>query len=258
MKIISLMHENMILSSEIHDYFERTSPGSLEQNWTSNFIAKLQSNTSVHSSNMLKEINSLKLNQKSLQLSIKDFYENFPELVERYSYLDSDNILEDGYLYSQVSFNLLNREYLFKYKVGEDIDFLKVRNSKGSIKKKNELLENNSLDYKLEIYQITDINYLLFDLNNSSVQSAKLKTFLENIEYILELDNLSLANFLENNPAIKYYKRDRQIIPQILTRCIKDSLLSCVTEESVKVYEILFTQKNIYHLEPGIKINKFR
>lgn len=252
------MHENMILSSEIHDYSERTSKGSLEQNWTRNFIAKLQSNTSVHSSNMLKEINALKLNQRSIQLSIKDFYDSFPELVERYSYLDSDNILEDGYVYSQVSFNLFNKEYLFKYKVSEDFDFLRVRGSKESIKQKNKLLETNLLDYKLEIYKITDVNYLLFNLNNNSLKSKKLMEFLENIEYILELDNASLANFLESNPAIKYYKQARQIIPQILTRCIKDSLLSLVTEESVKIYEILFTQKNIYNLEPDIKINKFR
>ena len=157
----------MSLSSEIQDYFERTSLGSLEQIWTTKFIQKLQSHKSIHSLSMKKEMSELHLNQKALQLSIQEFYNGFPELVDRYSYLDADNILEDGYVYSQVSFNLLNREYLFKYKVGDDFDFLNVNNSKESIEKKMEDF-HKSKERDRDISQHIDFyfsKYIIFILN---------------------------------------------------------------------------------------------
>lgn len=252
------MHENMSISSEIQDYFERTKLNSLENSWIKSFTKKLYSHSSIHSSRMIDEMEQLYLNQQALQLSIKDFYESFPELLERYSYLDDSNILEDGYVYSQVSFNLFKKEYLLKYRVSDIFDSLNIENSKESIKKKDSLLKTKEALCNLDVYQVGEVIYQLCKLKCNVVPSQQIMHLIQNIEYILELDNLSLSNFLETNPAIKYYLQSRQIIPQIFTRCKKDSLLAPITQESIQVYERLLTQKHIYHLQPDIKLNKFR
>lgn len=258
MKIISLMHENMNLSSKVEDYLERTNKNSTEKKWTRDFLKRIESYPCSHNSDMLKEINELILDQNAVQLTIKEFYNNFPELIKRYSYLDVDNILEDGYIYSQVAFNLFNKDYLFKYKVSDQFDFLKIKSNKERLEKKDSLLSAKVLDYKLEVYKLGDNIYKIFDSDDLSNYSPKLSSFLQNIEYILELDNLSLSNFLEKNPAVKHYSESRHIIPQILTRCRRDSLILPVTDESVNVYETLLTQKKIYKIKTDIKINKFK
>lgn len=257
MKIISLLHENMLLSSEIKDFYERTGINSFERVWVKELIEEINKSNALNKNKIYEDVKNLELAQKTSQISFKDFFDTFPYLNTRYNYLDDDNLLENGFIYSQIELSFLKMNYVLKYKVEDSIEIKGCQNSAQRLFEKQKMFNLGAINYELNIFHGNSVYYLLEKINNKSFLKEKTNLFLSNFEFLLENDHILLCNFLENNPAIKEYAKMREIIPKILTRCKVDSLIKPASQESVKVYDTLITQQKIYNIEPNIKLNKF-
>lgn len=259
MKIISLLHENMLLCSEIQDFYERTGINSFERVWIKELIEEINKSNALNKNKIYEDVKNLELVQKTSQISFNDFFDSFPHLNTRYNYLDDDNLLENGFIYSQIEVSFLKMNYVLKYKVEDFIEVKGCQNSAQRLLEKEKIFNLGAIEYDLSIFHGNDAVYSLLEkINNKSFLTENTNLFLSNFEFLLENDHMLLSNFLENNPAIKEYAKMREIIPKILTRCKVDSLTKPASQESVQVYDTLITQKRIYNIEPSIKINKFK
>lgn len=245
MKLLATLHESMNLSLYIEDIKSRVN-SSIEHSWISGLAKNTQNYLSPNSQLMKDYLKKLIQAQKGAKIAIDDFYGLFPYLKIKFSYSDNRLIHDEKNTYSQIEINLTRNNYIFQYQLSNEIfcGLSSLTLAQERVEEADKWMKNELADYHFTCYKN---NNILFIQSNYYPLDSIHGYFVQDLEYLAEIDFELLSNFYEKNPAILDYMDKRKIIPEIISQCHYDSLFDNPSEQATYVFEKLVTkyQKNI-------------
>lgn len=264
MNLLATTHQALLSYYDLSEWKMRTGKDSLDAVWLKSLESEIKKMppTTIHKDEMLSRVKELRSNEKIANQAIKDFYQTHPHLEARYDhdfervYLHREELIE-----FKVPINLANKQYMISALSSIELekreyDELNTIQRLSTITKE---LQSGKLFYQLELEEKeipTNTKRIIGVFSNKAPfnETHKEAFLIHNLNDLVETDLEVMDDFLSKNPAFNFYKKQRDIIPQILTRCENNNLMEPVTNEAVKIFQNIITQEKIYGMKVSSKM----